>query len=264
MKGGMQGTFIFSGTGNAEGVPVICCSCEICSSANNERLRSAGILKIGDKTFLVDLGPDLRRQLLRYKIDHIDGALLTHIHYDHAAGMDDLRAFNMLTALPVNLTLSAFSYEQLSVMKPYLIFGNGAEGSLTASFDFNILTDDTGEGFISGIPFRYVSYRQGKVRVTGFRFGNFAYLVDLQKYDPVIKDSLLDLDTLVLTVSPYEGDIQSMHLSFQDACGFADDIGVKHLVITHVGHRTVFPEKNHRRYGDVTVAHDGLTVEFQL
>ena len=42
---------------------------------------------------LIDCGPDIRMSLLRVPFRKLDGVLLTHIHYDHVAGIDDLRAF---------------------------------------------------------------------------------------------------------------------------------------------------------------------------
>ena len=42
---------------------------------------------------LIDAGPDIRQQLLRVPFRKIDGVLITHIHYDHVGGIDDLRPF---------------------------------------------------------------------------------------------------------------------------------------------------------------------------
>ncbi|MEG0037458.1 MAG: MBL fold metallo-hydrolase, partial [Victivallaceae bacterium] len=196
----MKGSFIFSGTGNAEGIPVPFCSCPVCSvPSGKERLRSSGILTVNDKVFLMDIGPDIRRQLLTYRIDHIDTAFLTHVHYDHVGGLDDLRAYNLVKLLPVKLILSNFSYQKLMLTKPYLFLKNEGD-SFSAMFDLNILDDVLiGDGNAEGVPFRYVTYRQGPFQVNGFRFGDFAYIVDMQQYNPIIKEALKGIRTLVLT-----------------------------------------------------------------
>ena len=77
------------------GIPVITCKCAVCLSDNpkNKRLRPSALLSIGEKRFLFDAGPDLRYQLLRYGIEDLDALLLTHVHFDHIAGLDDLRVF---------------------------------------------------------------------------------------------------------------------------------------------------------------------------
>ena len=91
----MFGTFLFLGTGASSGVPVIGCKCAVCisSSSLNHRLRPSGLLKLPGKNLLIDVGPDFRQQALRYGIDRLDGLLLTHTHYDHIAGIDELRIF---------------------------------------------------------------------------------------------------------------------------------------------------------------------------
>ena len=73
----MRGSFLFLGTGASTGVPVVGCSCAICQSTDsrNVRLRPSGLIRVGDKTLLIDVGPDFRQQALRHKIAHLDGLL---------------------------------------------------------------------------------------------------------------------------------------------------------------------------------------------
>ena len=67
----MDGTFLFLGSGGSLGIPVIGCSCVVCESNDpkNTRLRPSALLKVGKKQFLIDAGPDIRLQSLRYKIN---------------------------------------------------------------------------------------------------------------------------------------------------------------------------------------------------
>src|SRR5690606_29395895 len=84
------------GTGTSQGVPVIGCNCEVCSSLDfrDKRLRSSVHIEIGGKSLVIDTGPDFRQQMLRERITHLDGILYTHEHKDHTAGLDDIRPFN--------------------------------------------------------------------------------------------------------------------------------------------------------------------------
>ncbi|NTV65759.1 MAG: MBL fold metallo-hydrolase, partial [Oscillochloris sp.] len=83
----------FLGTGTSMGVPVIGCDCHVCTSSDprNRRMRTSALLRTADETILIDAGPDFRFQALAADLRHIDAVLLTHSHFDHIAGIDDLR-----------------------------------------------------------------------------------------------------------------------------------------------------------------------------
>ena len=86
--------FKFLGTGTSQGIPVIGCHCEVCTSTDlrNRRFRSSGLITTdAGKKILIDCGPDFRMQMLENKEDSIDAVLLTHEHNDHVIGLDDLR-----------------------------------------------------------------------------------------------------------------------------------------------------------------------------
>jgi phosphoribosyl 1,2-cyclic phosphate phosphodiesterase len=86
----------FLGTGTSQGVPVIACNCEVCTSPDphDKRLRSSIMIEAEGKVIVIDSGPDFRYQMLRAKVMHLDAIVFTHEHKDHIAGMDDIRAFN--------------------------------------------------------------------------------------------------------------------------------------------------------------------------
>ena len=86
----------FLGTGTSQGVPVIGCQCEVCTSIFKEdkRLRTSVLIESDNTTVVIDTGPDFRQQMLRENVQKLDAVLFTHEHKDHIAGMDDVRAFN--------------------------------------------------------------------------------------------------------------------------------------------------------------------------
>src|SRR5690554_5528252 len=102
----------FLGTGTSQGVPVIGCNCEVCSSLDfrDKRLRSSVHLEIGQKSLVIDTGPDFRQQILREGVLKLDGIIYTHEHKDHTAGLDDIRPFNFLQDKHIPI------YGQLSVL----------------------------------------------------------------------------------------------------------------------------------------------------
>ena len=82
----------FLGTGTSQGVPLIGCSCVVCTSADkrNNRLRSSIWVQTEDVSVVIDSGPDFRYQMLRAGVKHLDAIVYTHGHKDHVAGMDEL------------------------------------------------------------------------------------------------------------------------------------------------------------------------------
>ena len=85
------------GSGTSCGVPQIGCPCEVCTSADNrdKRLRTSALVEVGGKHILIDCGPDFREQMLRIDFKPLDAVLITHEHYDHVGGLDDLRPYSI-------------------------------------------------------------------------------------------------------------------------------------------------------------------------
>ena len=88
--------FTFLGTGTSQGVPVIGCRCEVCTSTDrrDNRLRTSAMVEISGIRIVIDAGPDFRQQMLREGVAELDAILFTHHHKDHTGGLDDVRAFN--------------------------------------------------------------------------------------------------------------------------------------------------------------------------
>lgn len=85
----------FLGTGTSVGVPTIGCTCPVCTSSDrhDRRTRASAMVETDRTRVLIDCGPDFRQQMLQQPFRKIDGVLVTHAHYDHVGGMDDIRPF---------------------------------------------------------------------------------------------------------------------------------------------------------------------------
>lgn len=83
------------GTGSPLGTPVLGCGCPTCETARErgiERTRCAIHVynERTDEVLLIDAGPDVRRQLVGSDTELPDAAVISHVHFDHCAGLDDL------------------------------------------------------------------------------------------------------------------------------------------------------------------------------
>lgn len=108
------------GSGTSTGVPEIGCTCPVCTSTDprDNRLRTSALVHTDDAVILIDCGPDFREQMLRTPaFERIDGVLITHEHYDHVGGLDDLRPFCRLGEIPIHA--DSYTANHLRARMPY-------------------------------------------------------------------------------------------------------------------------------------------------
>jgi phosphoribosyl 1,2-cyclic phosphate phosphodiesterase len=259
-----KGSFLFYGTGGSTGIPVIGCDCAVCRSDSpcNKRLRPSGLLTVGDRRLLIDCGPDFREQALRYDLSHLDGVILTHTHYDHIGGIDELRIFFFRYEEPLSCLLSKSSLKELQSRLHYMFAKRSHGNNIPVQLDFQLLSEARGVMEFRDIPLSYVTYRQGGMLVNGYRFGNFAYITDISDYPESIFDDLSGCETLV--VSALRHSPSHVHFTLDEAVAFARRVGAKRTWFNHISHELDHEETNEQLPPDVQLAYDGLTIEFEL
>jgi len=260
----MKATFLFLGTGGSAGVPIITCKCDVCTSLSplNKRYRPSALLKVGKKNFLIDAGPDFRDQALHYNIDTLDGVFLTHSHYDHIGGVDELRIFYLKYKKRLPTLCSIDTYEDLRSRFHYLFQTKEADGSLQSQLDLQVLEDDFGTTRFEGLKVQYVSYYQANMKVTGYRMGPLAYISDIRDYDERIIDDLQGTEILILSALRYAR--SHVHFSIDEAVEFSKRVGAKRTFLTHISHDLEHDETNQKLPSGVSLAHDGLEIAFSL
>ena len=248
----------FLGTGTSQGVPLIACNCKVCSSNNplDKRLRTSVKVEVGDTTIIIDSGPDFRQQMLRSETKKIDALIFTHEHKDHIAGMDDIRAFNYIHKLPVDVFAS--QQVQVALRREYqYIF---ADFKYPGIPEINLFTIANNQSFnvndVEIIPIEVLHY---KLPVLGFRIGDFTYITDANAISDIEKEKIKGSKVLVLNALRHEKHIS--HFTLSEAIALVQELDVPEAYFTHISHQlglhhevdATLPEGMH-------LAYDGLSV----
>jgi phosphoribosyl 1,2-cyclic phosphate phosphodiesterase len=223
----------FLGTGTSQGVPVIACNCEVCTSPDphDKRLRSSIMMEEDGKVIVIDSGPDFRYQMLRAKVKHLDAIVFTHEHKDHIAGMDDIRAFNYRQEAAIDVYATERVQEALKKEFSYIF----AEMKYPGIPEINMHTIALQPFMVSGIKFIPIEIMHYKLPILGFRIGDFTYITDAKTISEHEKQKIKGTKTLVINALQIEKHIS--HFTFVEAIAFAKEIGAERTYFTHISHR---------------------------
>ena len=248
----------FLGTGTSQGVPVIGCTCEVCTSADprDGRLRSSVLVRTKGATLLIDAGPDLRQQMLRSKVDRLDAVLLTHEHMDHVAGIDDLRAFNFKQQAAMDIHGNEATLSGVKRLYHYAFEEVKYPGVPELR-----LRPIEGERFqAAGVDVTKVEVMHGRMPVLGYRIGGLAYITDAKSIAEVELDRLKDLDVLVINALRIKE--HPTHLNLQEALSLVERVAPKRAFFTHISHLLgLHAQVSEMLPPGVRLATDGLVVE---
>ncbi len=246
---------LFLGTGSSLGVPLLGCTCAVCTSIDkkNNRLRPSVLISHLGKRFIIDAGPDFRTQALRYGFASVDGFLFTHAHFDHIGGIEDIRALSFCSQKRVSCLFSKETLESVHKRCHYLFHPH-------PFFDVTLLPEDHGEIDFEGVCFTYVSYYQGQMKVNGFRIGDVAYVSDIRRFDEAILPYLQGAGILVL--SAIHNEPSGAHFSFEEGIAFSRRVLAKSTYFTHLSHHVDHDLASRSLPKNFYVGYDGLEIFF--
>jgi len=248
-------TITYLGTGTSGGVPMIGCSCSVCTSADpkDNRLRSSILVRSATTTLAVDAGPDFRQQMLRENVKHLDAIIFTHSHKDHVAGLDDVRAYNFFTGKPMEVFASDVTQAVLIREFSYAFAGPRYPG--VPEITLNTINS---EPFIVGdIPVIPIMVWHHNMSVMGFRFGDFSYITDANRIDPGEMDKIRG--TKILTLNTLRKEKHISHFTLAEGIKIALKINAGQTWFTHMSHQMgLHKEVNKELPEGVALAYDGL------
>lgn len=256
-----QDKLIFLGTGTSQGVPIIGCYCEVCTSTDvrDQRLRTSALLCYKGKHILFDTSADFRGQMLTENITKIDYVLFTHEHRDHTAGLDELRPMTWHTTKPIPIYAEQRVLTYLYAAFPHIMGGEKYPGGAKLK---EIAVDETPfwlDDFVEVVPIRMTHFEG--LPILGYRLDTVAYLTDCKTIDTENIAKLHGLDVLVINALGRKE--HPSHLCLSEALELIAHLQPKQAFLTHVGHSMGLYEKVQQELPEnVTLAYDGLTILF--
>lgn len=240
------------GTGDAVGTPKIGCSCPTCLDAiaggKSRRLRFSVLIESKEGKVLVDTSPDLRWQLLKKGISHIDAVIWTHAHYDHYAGFGDFhRIQNGVHVYGIKNTLD-YILNYLSFMEP-------VRHDVTFFEPFSLIGLEITLLEVTHPPLEVsagllITDGRKKIVITGDTSRNIPEksMRFMRKPDLLIANAII----------PPLGTIPK-HMNSKEAMDIARDLCAKKVILTHLSH--LFPPHD-ESIKEWPLGYDGMEFDF--
>lgn len=243
------------GSGTSKGIPEVGCYCPVCRSndTRDKRTRCSALVETKGVKILIDVSPDFRSQALNAGITHLDAALVTHSHYDHVGGFDDLRPFCINGKLPVYLRKDV--NDDLHRRLDYCFKEETYPGVPT--FEMH----EIGEApfMIKGVKILPITVNHGKLPILGFRIGDFAYVTDAKTIEPGELEKLENLDVLVLNGLRFKDHFA--HFTIEEALAMIEKLKPKRAYLTHFCHEVGFHSDLEKKLpANVFPCYDGLVI----
>lgn len=247
----------FLGTGTSSGVPIIGCTCDVCSSKDprNTRTRPSLWIEVDNHHIVIDTPAEFRMQALRYGLPRLDALLYTHAHADHIFGIDDIRRFNQLQREAIPLYASKETLHALQNMVGY-IFDTSLQSWAIPKADPRPIE---GPFELFGIPVEPLLVWHGRMPVTAFRIGSVAYVTDCSRIPPETMERLQGLDLLILDALRHRP--HPTHFSLSQAQQVVEELAPRRALFTHLSHEVDHAETEAALPDHIGLAYDGLTVE---
>jgi phosphoribosyl 1,2-cyclic phosphate phosphodiesterase len=266
----------FLGTGTSSGVPVIACTCPVCTSTDprDHRTRTSATLEFTDpdghpRVILIDASPDLRQQAIRENLSRVDAILITHNHVDHVWGLDEVRRFNDLMKKPIEVFADDHTHGALRRVYQH-IFEPHTNVQRSFIADLVPRTIEPDHPFeLYGLTITPFTLLHGRLPILGFRFDAphldpdrsllpLAYCTDVVIIPEESRPYLDTLETLVLDALRERP--HTTHFTVGQALVEAQQINATRTRFVHMTHDIGHAQTNRTLPSSIQLAYDGLTL----
>ncbi|MDH4262642.1 MAG: MBL fold metallo-hydrolase [Spirochaetia bacterium] len=254
---------IVLGSGTSTGVPILGKHTPVNHSKDPKDTRLRASLFIDGKLpIIIDTGPDFRLQLLNNQIDDVSHVLLTHSHYDHVGGLDDLRPLCFKNDKGITCFSDDFTHRE--IIGRYQYFYREEDYFGKPKINFNLLPENenglfasfyVGETLIQ--PVKLMHIKNKSFHSIGYVFDKkFAYLTDFREVFTEYTDFLYDLDLMIIGAplpKPHPN-----HLSIFEAVDLINKYRAKKGAITHLADGKFHKELENELPQHIRPAYDGM------
>ena len=183
--------------------------------------------------------------------------IVTHEHYDHIGGLDDLRPYCTTTTIPIYAESNVISHivqsmpycfnQNINPRVPHMELREIQPGKRFRVGDLEIL------------PIRVM---HGNLPILGFRIGNLTYITDMKSIDEESFRLLKGTETLV--VNALHTKEHPTHQNVRQAVLFAEKVGAKETYFVHMSHRAgMHAIMNAKFPPHMQFAYDGLKLDIK-
>ncbi|HYY70419.1 MAG TPA: MBL fold metallo-hydrolase [Terriglobales bacterium] len=256
----MKAVLTVLGSGTSMGVPTIGCSCAVCRSPDprDHRTRPSVLVEYEGHTVVIDTTPDFRQQAIREGIRYLDAVLFTHAHADHILGLDDLRPLTFWREGKIPLYAHAPVIERLRHIFSYIFEGDYRYGGKAEVH----LHEIDGPVELFGTCFLPVKVMHGPDEIHGYRFGTAAYVTDFSEIPEESMAQLAGLDLLFLDALRRRP--HPTHSTLENSLRLVQRLQPRRAFFTHISHDLGHQETSCSLPENVSLAHDGLKLEFEI
>ena len=251
----------FLGSGTSQGVPVIACHCEVCTSLNpkDRRFRSSALVTTDSgKKILIDCGPDFRMQMLENREEQIDAVLLTHEHNDHVIGLDDMRPLIFRNKKNIEIYCMKRVGDEIKSRFPYAFADVKYPGA--PSFDLHEIQNRSFE--ILGTDIRPIEVLHHRLPIFGYKIKDLAYITDASFITNEEKEKLKNLDFLIVNCIRKE-ELHPAHFILPQVIDLFEELKPKKMYLTHISHHMGLHDDTEMELPDnMFLAYDGLEIDF--
>lgn len=192
----------------------------------------------------------------------LDALLVTHQHYDHVGGVDDLRPYCYFNREPRDFPVycSEVVARTLRTSMPYSFAAKKYPGVPT--YDIHVVTPYTPfkAAGVEVVPIPAMHSVDYNLEVIGFRIGELAYLTDVKVIAPEAIEALRGVKVLVINALRIKE--HRSHMSLSEALEVIGRIKPERAYLTHISHDLgLHSEVSRSLPSGVNLAYDGLEIE---